>query len=85
MDWNQFEEEYTIENELLDGDDYRDYKYEDETSQFDPEGKWCPGSDCYRRLYRVRVPKEFGDDEEKIGEWLYENEGRIKYLPIRRP
>jgi hypothetical protein len=40
------------------------YEWEDETSQFDPKGRWCPGGEYYSRTYKMRVPKALeGNDE----------------------
>lgn len=64
--------------EMLDGPSYRTIEYDDETSQFDPKGRWCPGSDCYQRTYKVRVPAELTEDE--IDDWLDRNAGRVVYL-----
>lgn len=69
-----------LNNDLLDGPDYVDYEFWDETSQFDdhPTTRWLGGCDCYERRYRCRVPASLSEDE--IYDWLYENEGRITWL-----
>jgi hypothetical protein len=40
------------------------YVWEDETSQFDPEGRWCPGLDCCLRTYKTRLPLAIRDNYE---------------------
>lgn len=46
---------------------YADYRWEDETSQFDPKGIWMYGSECYIRTYRCRVPSIMLAIAEKSG------------------
>jgi len=74
--WCQCEEPM----EPLDGPDYRDYEWEDETSQFDPEGRWQSGVDCYVRTNKCRVPISLGSNDEAIGDWIDQNQERVKYL-----
>lgn len=42
------------------------YEYSDETSQFDPKGRWVYGAEYYERTYRVRVPLAFRMCDEMI-------------------
>lgn len=35
----------------------------DETSQFDPMGKWQGGTECYTRLYRAWIPNSISKDD----------------------
>jgi hypothetical protein len=46
------------------------YSFEDETSQFDPKGRWVPGAEFYERTMYCRVPLELKDDEDLIGEFI---------------
>lgn len=46
LDWDNDELFYT-------------HVWEDETSQFDPLGRWVGGGDYYSREYACRVPKVF--------------------------
>lgn len=42
-------------------------EYEDETSQFDPEGYWCYGTECFMRKYSVWIPNTINpDDDESV-------------------
>ena len=54
------------------GSRYVDYEFEDETSQFDPEGRWNPGGEYYSRTYRCRVPRKLleSKDESKLSDWI---------------
>jgi hypothetical protein len=40
------------------------YEWSDETSQFDPEGHWVYGLECYERDYKLWVPNSIGEDDE---------------------
>lgn len=73
---------YEINCDLLDGEDYVDYEFWDETSMFDdhPTKRWSYGIDCYERQYKCRIPKEISENEEAINDWIYDNIGRIKWL-----
>jgi hypothetical protein len=68
-------------NELLDGPDYKDFCWWDETSMFDPNPtrRWCYGIDCYEAKMCCRVPVAL-ETEEEIQEWIYQNEGRLKFV-----
>ena len=46
------------------------HSYTDETSQFDPQGRWNFGCECYERTYYCRIPKAFQDCEEMIERFL---------------
>ena len=52
---------------------YRLHEYTDETSMFDPAGRWQGGTECYVRTYRVWLP--LGLKSENIGDWLDRHEG----------
>lgn len=66
--------------ELLDGPDYVDYEYWDETSMFDdhPTTRWVHGAEYYERRYRCRVPGNLSEDT--IDDWIYNNLDGIKWL-----
>lgn len=51
-------------------------EYRDETSQFDHEGEWQPGSDCYTRYFRFWIPNAIRkDDHDGIQRYLeYRNQ-----------
>jgi hypothetical protein len=55
---------------------YADYEYDDETSQFDPQGRWVSGSEYYARTYHARVPRKMlercttSGDYREISDWL---------------
>jgi hypothetical protein len=52
------------------------HEWEDETSQFDPQGRWQGGSECYLRTFKARVPVAFRDCDELIEMftlWVQEN------------
>jgi hypothetical protein len=55
---------------------YADYVYEDETSQFDPKGRWMGGSEYYARTYHARVPRKMlerctiSGDHTELTYWL---------------
>lgn len=65
---------------------YADYEWEDETSQFDPKGRWVGGSEYYSRTYRCRVPKgllklcEATGDHEILSDWIYRNQEKPIWL-----
>jgi hypothetical protein len=42
------------------------YTFEEETSQFDPNGRWVHGGEYYERSYWCRVPIAFQNCEEMI-------------------
>jgi len=46
------------------------YAYEDETSAFDPNGKWCYGGEYYALTIRCRVPLAFKNCQELIDEFI---------------
>lgn len=73
---------FELDSELLDGENYIDYEWWDETSMFDdhPTKRWVYGVDCYERRYCCRIPKEIADNEEAIFDWVYQNLGRVKWL-----
>lgn len=48
---------------------YADYEFSDETSQFDPLGRWMPGGEYYQRDYRCRVPRRMLEAAEKSGDF----------------
>jgi hypothetical protein len=58
---------------------YATYTWTDETSSFDPEGRWSGGSDAYWRDYRARVPRkmleraEATHDFETVKVWIDNN------------
>ena len=64
----------------LDGPDFVDYEWWEETSQFDsnPTKRWNYGCGCYEALGRCRVPGNLTDDE--IDDWINHNWDRIKWL-----
>ena len=49
-----------------------------ESSRFDPKAKWCPGSESYERLIKVRVPKALEHSEEMIDAFVW---GVIEHYP----
>ena len=75
------QEVFEISHEPLDGSDYKDYEWWDETSMFDtnPTKVWCPGLECYEAKHRCRIPANL-ETEEEIWEWIEQNEGLIVYL-----
>lgn len=40
------------------------HEWEDETSSFDPKGRWMPGSEYYARTYQIWVPNRIKPDNE---------------------
>lgn len=42
------------------------YMWTDETSQFDPKGRWCGGLECYEREYAARVPRALYASHELV-------------------
>lgn len=62
--------------EKLDGVDFTNddlfytHEFEDETSAFDPKGRWQPGGEYYSRTYRVRVPIAFRGCEELVYKYI---------------
>jgi hypothetical protein len=58
---------------------YQVWEYEDETSEFDPKGKWIPGTEYYSRTYKVKVPTpllqlcQTKNDFSQIYQWIEEN------------
>lgn len=40
------------------------HTYTDETSQFDPNGRWSPGLECYECEVKVRIPKGIAGNDE---------------------
>lgn len=46
------------------------HSFVDETSEFDPKGRWSGGSDCYLRNYHCRVPIAFKNCEEMIDKFV---------------
>lgn len=47
------------------------YKWTDETSMFDPKGRWQGGSECYMRNYEEWIPNRIKpDDERAIMEYI---------------
>jgi hypothetical protein len=57
-----------IERRYLNNNRYAEYEFEDETSQFDPLGKWMGGLEYYSRTYRVRVPKKMLEKANESGD-----------------
>lgn len=58
------------------------YEWEDETSQFDPAGRWAPGSECYFRTYRMWVPNCIGkNNQERLDEYIERQSDAGKYGP----
>lgn len=49
---------------------YRIFEFDEETSRYDPQGKWRPGTECYFVEYRVWVPIVLGSDSDKIMDWI---------------
>jgi hypothetical protein len=47
---------------------YADYKFDDETSAFDPKGVWVGGCEYYSRTYRCRVPRKMLERAQKTGD-----------------
>jgi hypothetical protein len=60
---------------------YATYEFDDETSQFDPMGRWQGGTECYERTYRCRVPRKLLEraertgDFNKLNEWIDDRQG----------
>lgn len=58
---------------------YATFEYEDETSAFDPAGRWQGGTECYLRTYRVRVPRgllakaDRSKDVRLVMDWIDRN------------
>ena len=77
---NFAQDHFEINIDKLDGPDYVDYEYWDETSIFDdhPTRRWAHGTECYERRYKCRVPKDI--KEELIDDWICDNIGRITWL-----
>lgn len=50
------------------GDDelFFTHTWTDETSQFDPRGRWCPGLECYEATYSARVPRAIRSSDELV-------------------
>lgn len=47
---------------------YKKFIFEDETSMFDPKGRWVGGSEYYSRTYTVMIPVRLKD--ENIDNWI---------------
>lgn len=63
--------QYTFPGIDWDNDDlFFTYEWEDETSQFDPKGKWHYGGEYYSRIYRARVPVAFKNSDEMSWEFV---------------
>ena len=45
-------------------DGYWLYEWEEETSMFDPVGKWVGGNDYYTRTYKMWIPNSITEDED---------------------
>lgn len=50
------------------------HEFEDETSQFDPKGRWAGGIDCYLRTYRCMIPAVIKDDDEEIATYIEQHQ-----------
>lgn len=46
------------------------HSFEDETSMFDPEGRWCYGGEYYSRTFYCRIPIAFRDCYVMIDNFL---------------
>lgn len=57
---------------------FRVEEWEDETSMYDPQGYYCPGSDCYYRRCRCYVPIRL--KPENLYDWLDRNEGKVVWI-----
>lgn len=59
---------------------YADYEFDDETSAFDPNGRWVGGSEYYAITFYVRVPRKMlerakaSGDFSKLDDWLFRNQ-----------
>jgi len=49
---------------------YVSHEYDDETSQYDPKGKWCPGGEYYSRRFKCRVPKGLVGKLDELWTWI---------------
>ena len=50
---------------------YRKFEWEDETSMYDPKGRWLGGSECYERTYKAMIPVRL--KEENALDWIEEH------------
>lgn len=57
---------------------YRVHEWEDETSMFDPRGRWEYGSECFYATYRCYVPARLKD--ENFDAWLDRNADGVVYI-----
>lgn len=56
------------------------YEWEDETSSFDPKGRWVGGCEYYARTYQCWIPKFIKeDDEDAITKHIESVEGVPEY------
>ena len=46
------------------------YSFVDETSNFDPKGRWNYGCECYERIYRCRIPTAFRECQKMIDRFI---------------
>ena len=46
------------------------FTWTDETSMFDPKGRWVGGCEYYEREYSCRIPLRIKDKEELINEFI---------------
>lgn len=62
-------------------DRYAAFEFDDETSQFDPLGRWVGGCEFYARTYRCRVPRKMLErakttgDFTKLNDWIDAHDG----------
>jgi len=66
---------------VLDGSDFVDIEWWEETSRFDehPTTRWAHGVECYERLYRCRVPATVVENDT-VDDWISDNWDYIKWL-----
>jgi hypothetical protein len=52
------------------------HEFEDETSMYDPKGRWLGGCEYYVCTCKIWVPDSIGkDDEDKINEYIEAQQG----------
>lgn len=56
-------------NDMIDKTKYKIIEWEDETSMFDPRGRWVGGSDYYSVTCKAYVPIEL-ENEDEIYEYI---------------
>lgn len=75
---NHFKRKNSSSRLKLDGINFKNYSFTEETSYFDSNSKkfWDFGNDCWRLRVTCRVPKNIKDPEN----WIDKNFDKVKWL-----